>query len=68
MTKFNVEGDIVFRALVIGELCTANPISEISLEIPYFKDLFFCQLDPTTCVSFAAISLFTGIFESNTVS
>jgi hypothetical protein len=28
MTKFNVEGDIVFRALVIGEFRAANTIAE----------------------------------------
>jgi hypothetical protein len=34
MTRFNVKADIVFRAFVIGEFCTADPIAENSLEIP----------------------------------
>jgi hypothetical protein len=47
MTEFNVEGDIVFRAFVIGEFCTADPIAESSLWIPCVKDNLLCQLDPT---------------------
>jgi hypothetical protein len=42
MTKFNIEGDIAFRAF--DEFGTAgNP-----LEIPRVKDIFLCQLDPTS--------------------
>jgi hypothetical protein len=63
MTRFNVEGDIV-----IGEFCTADTIADSSIEIGYIKNIFFCQVNPTLLYKFCGHFLFTGNFESKTLS